>query len=328
MRTAYLALVLVALFGCSQDTVSLPFAVVNGVPLSEDAVRRVVLVQARMMELRGKGVKKEKFSNWANSHAAKIIPGLISSELLDQAAVAVSVKPTAEERETVLASYNRSCGRKGLSLKQLGELFGDNQEAFVQQFEMSVRRKAYGRTRFNAEATDVEVAEYLSGLTNDLKKANMIDAEARKKGAEAYARLKNGESWEKVAKELSEDVLINENNADFYRDWATVDSTAMGYEALADALPGLKAGEFSKPIEIEEGLVIVKVNVIGGGFYELGRIIFRMAEPVKIPSVEDAKKTLSKKKSNIEQLAVLEKLKDHATISYPRGTNFVVQIWK
>jgi len=328
MKKILAPLILAIICGCGKEPSSAPFAIVNGHALTEGEVRGIVLVKIKMQELSGRNIDRQRFANLANSCAAAIIPGLISAEILDCAVKESRSRPTEEDREKVLASYNRACGCKGRSLEQLTALFGEEGKVFRSQFERSVNLQAFKREHLAADVSDAEVSTYLSGKTNELRFAENIDAKARRKGEEAYALLKKGESWESVAKNFSEDILISERNGDFYREWAVLDSTAFGYAELANELPLLKVGEYSKPIETEEGLMIVKVNSIEDGRYDLGRIIFRMAEPVDIPPPEEARRLLAKDKSNKMQLDLLARLREKAKIEYPRGTNFVVTIWK
>ena len=291
-------------------------------------VKDIVLIRLKMQERGGRKIDSREFPIVANSYAATIVPGLISAELLDNAAKKENLRPTEEDRKEVIASYNRACRSSGLGLEQLSEIFGPQKKAFLEQFEKSVRVKTFMKRQASAEVSDADVFAYLSRITNDYEVATGIDATARANADKTYARLRKGESWDVVAREDSEDVLINEDNESFYKEWATVDSTGFGYPELADALPGMKAGDYSKPLETEEGMMIVKVNSIEGGRYVLGRIIFRMAEPVAIPTPAVARQLLVKEKSDKLQLELLEKLKVDAKITYPRGTNLTIRIWK
>ena len=324
-KTIVVALLLA---GCEKAPQEDVFVVVDGRAITETAVSNIVLVQARMLELSGRKVDDKIFGLWANRHATEIIPGLISSELLQIAAEKEGVKPTQDDFDETLAKYNRSCGRAGLSLEELAKLFGEVKEPFLNQFERSKTLLAYGRKHFVAEVSESDVSSYLARMTNRVEYGRRIDARARKNADDAYARLKKGESWEAVAKDCSEDTLIDEENEDFYKTWVVTDLAGFGYEALAAALPTLKAGDISKPIEIDEGLVIVKVNSIEGGKYDLGRIIFRMAEPVEIPTPEAARRILQKEMSKKAQVECLADISANARMEYPKGTNFVVRIWK
>lgn len=317
----------VLLTGCAREDQS-SFAVIDGKPLAQSEVKQIVLVQARMFELRGGKIRKNQFADWCNTTAAKIIPGLVSARLIDTAARSAGIKPTQEDVDAVLAGYNSACGKQKLSVDELAALFGDEREMFLELFARSVRKKAFERINLAVDVSDGEVAAELEQRTNALQIAIQIDGTAKTNGAAAWKRLCSGEDWNKVAAECSEDRLVDPANEDFALEWATVDGTGMGYPELAKVLPSLKEGDFSKPIEIEEGLVIVRATEVENGRWTLARMLFRMAEPVEVPSPEEVRSEIAREKAVNAQIELLKQLMAKATITYPLGTNFTVKIWQ
>ncbi len=81
----------------------------------------------------------------------------------------------------------------------------------------------------------------------------------RKKAEDILARLKNGEDFETLRKELSEDSVAGEEGYTFYRNGELSDgSGGVLYPQFADAAYALKVGEFSELVETDYGFHIVK----------------------------------------------------------------------
>lgn len=322
------ASLLVSGCGCSSHGDETVLAVVNGHQLTAEYVKNVVLIQARMAELAGRAIDSKAFANWANSRAMQIIPQLVSAELLEEEIRRAGVQPTEADELKVLTGYNRATSQKAPNLEALAPLFGEQERAFREQFARSLRFAAYWRHQRSDAVSAKDVAGFYAAKSNDVRRAAWIDKTARERGEKAWARLQRGEPWEKVAADCSEDKLVDETNAEFARDWATVGLDGFGYPELAKAIFNLEVGQFSKPVETEEGLMIVKVTEKAGNNKTLARILFRMAQPVEVPAEDEAREQLASERAERAQLALQERLMKEATIEYPLGSNFVYRIWE
>ena len=332
-------LMMVSCFGCDRADKAISenaknelagpvFVTVNGRSITADSVRDIVLLQARMMQLARNPIQADQFTNWANNVAMQLVPGLVSSELLNDAILRSGESPDEEDVAKTLTNYCYSCGFSITNRETLAEYFGPLKAVFNEQFERSARFAAYARRHFSQEVTEAEISEHFSNLSNQVQVAEMIDKSARKKAEAAWGRLKAGEAWEKVAKDCSEDKFYLAENEKFSCEWADVGLDGFSYPELAAALPTLKKGDYSRPLETEEGLLIVKVIDVIGNTKRLARIMFRMAQPVVIPSAEEVRAKLTAERYQLAQLAFLERLRKEAKIDYPMGTNFTYLIWK
>ncbi len=91
----------------------------------------------------------------------------------------------------------------------------------------------------------------------DRKKA---EQEASEKAKTAYDRLKNGEAWDVVVKEVSDDKPSADRGGDMgYVTQADRRLERLDYKGLVDKAFALKVGEYSEPIPAKDGWHIIKV---------------------------------------------------------------------
>jgi len=333
--------ILVLCIGCSKDesvravdasrtnaTPERVFAVVNGESVTEDDVRTAIMVQAKSMELAGQPIAEKHFARWANAAVAQMIGGLINTRLMEQEIRREKLEVLPEDREKVLKVYSERTAQEVTSVELLAEKFGELKDAVRRQFETSVGLAAYERVHWTDSVSDAFVRQYYALMSNDFQRVQAIDAEAHVKADKAYARLKSGEAWNVVALS-SEDTLDNPAAERYARDWTWVGEDAMGITALAAALPTMKVGEFTAPLDTPYGLMIVKLLEKDKKLYHLSRILFRMAEPVNLPDNEaDVRTIIVEQLRDSRRASTLERLQKSAKIEYPMGTNITYQIWK
>lgn len=331
--------VLSALVGCSPDQPEEPskaieegdttcFVVVNGTPIVAEQVKTAVLIESRMRELAGSAVKTNEFAKWANGRAMRLVGALINNELIRSRIREESIKPTAADVATALTNYNRQVHGKFKTVEELADAFGDLKEDFRRQFDQSVELAAFDRLYWTDSVTDDDVRQYYAIRTNELRRAERINAEAFKHGKEAYARLKAGEQWDEVAK-MSEDALLDPKMAKYAQHWMRLDREALGIPELKLALKTMKPGDFTEPLDTRFGLIIVRLNEVDHALFGVSRILFRMAKDVHIEQdVEKAKARLAAEGRASRKEKTLRHLAAAAKFEYPLGTNFTYKIWK
>lgn len=330
MRKALVVLLSVLLFaGCGERHVDDDvFIVVNGDPLTASMVRDEVKVLAKERELAKRLVEDRHFVKWANTVAMKMVGQLANEQLLEQEISRIGLKPTQADVDKVLSGFNR---RLGLSVKTPEELFakfGALEAPFRKKFGRMTRYAAYERIHLATTVSDDIVRQYYSLKTNELQRAARVDAHARSAAAEAYRRLKAGENWEKVADDCSEDKLVGKAGNQFAKEWLWVGSGALGNEELARHLLTMKPGDYTPPIEMNEGLLIIRLVEKKNKLYKLARMMFRMAMPVSVaPDAEAAREQLVAKNVESRLALTLERLEKAAKLEYPMGTNFTYRIF-
>lgn len=303
------------------------FAIVDGNSLTAANVRDTVLISAKIAELAKKPIKDDKFSKWANHYAFRIMPRLVSSMLLEHEARRKNVVISPDDVAQQLAKYNKLTKQNAASIDELAPRFGDLESMFRRQFDRDCLLSAFFREKTELQVTDEDLKTYFTDATNRYNQALAINADAWKRGEAIYSRLKSGEKWEKVAKETSEDALLDESLADNWKDWVDAPLTAVEYEDVQTNVETLAVGSFTRPIETSEGLVIIKLLGIENDFYHCARILLRMAYNVEIPTTDAARKELAKEKMTDFQTDLLADLREKAKIEYPMGKKITFKIW-
>lgn len=304
-------------------------AVIDGTPFTTSQVAEVVMVQARIMELAKRKMPAGQFPAWANAFAVRLTPGLIQAYLLEKAIAAEGIAPTALSDAAMVAKYNRLTHQKAVAMEELSALFGENSAAFRKQFARESRFEAFYQAHSNELAvTQKDIDDFYIMKTNTIIRSRKISEAGWVKARKTHARLKSGETWEKVAKEVSEDGEVEPTNADNWKEWMTIPKTKIESKELAAAVEKLKEGEYTEPIDIDEGLVIVRLNARDGDMCELARILIRMGCEVEVPDLEDARRQIAKQKRLDLQTEILEKAHEKSKIEYPNGPNLARKIWQ
>lgn len=306
---------------------SVVFARFNNTSLTAAEVRDTVLILARIAELSKKPIKEKQFPQWANRKEFHLIPSLISAKLLEKEARRVHTVVSDDDIAKELAKYNKMTKQKARTLDELAPLFGDLEQPFRKQFERECLFVAFFRANPDLRVTDDDIATYFQAATNQLNWATKTNRDAVERGNKIYERLKSGEDWNVVAKETTEDALLDKEFADNWKNWVDAPLTAVEFEGVRTNVSALAVGEFTKPIETEEGLVIVKLLGHEGDLYHCARILLRMACDVEIPSREKAVRELEQEKNKDYQLALLADLREKAKIEYPMGKKITFKIW-
>ena len=322
--------VLSLLFVCGCDSTPEPrnLAVVNGTPITDVQVRDGIRVKAKIREFGGKKIPEKDFKKWANKEAARAFPEFVTAKILEDGLLAAGITPGTNDTARVLAKYNLATRHRARTSEELAKAFGDLAEEFRYQFRRSCLFEAFNNHFRNPEVTDDEIEEFITDQEMVAKVAEQLDKTGKANAEKAWKRLNAGEKWETVAKECSEDKLVSPGNESFKDDWATVDKEGLGYPELAIALKTLKKGDYSKPLDVDEGLIIVKVlDEHPGKKYTLARMLFRMAEPVTIPSREEARVEVRQRKADRSREKFIKELRAKAVVTYPCGTNFNFKVF-
>lgn len=311
----------------TSDLAAVAFAIVDGQPLTAADVKDTVLVNARIAELARRPVKEKKFADWANRTAQHLTHPLVAARLLEKEAKRIGTEVTSADTDKELAKYNRLTRQRAKSLDELATSFGALEPTFRRQFARECLFSAYFKNRPELGVSQSDVETYLHSASNQLALAERVNAEARKRGEGIYERLKRGEPWESVAKETTEDALVDESFADYWKDWTDSPLTSVDFDGIRTNLASLAVGAFSRPIETEEGLLIVKLLGREDESYHCARIFIRLVESGEVPTPERVRRILYQERLAGYQKALLKRLRKEAKIEYPLGTNVTFKIW-
>lgn len=306
---------------------SVAFAIVDGTPLTAAQVRDAVLITARIRAINKKAVKPDVFTRWANNAAMSIVPNMVSGMLIADEATRKGVKVSEEVRSAMLTNYNRMVRGKAENVDELAAKFGELGGAFRSQFERECLFNAYFKSIGAHTVTDAELKDFYQSVSNRIRMTTGISRRAHLNGEAAWKALNDGEKWADVAKEYNEEDPGWNDEADPTVEWETFRLKDFFLPEVATALVGLQPGQYTRPLETEAGLMIVKVLKLEDGVYTCARIFFRLPKEGRVPAEKQAVAILRKRKTVKMQLDVLRGLRETRKVEYPLGTNFVYKIW-
>ena len=282
---------------------------------------------AAAQECAGKPVKERNRVRWINRMAMKVGPSLVTSALLDREFKKRGLKVSDAAEAAVLSRYRQTVRKPKASLDEIAEAFGASGNYFRRQFARECRLEQYLMDCDSIVPTDedVEIAE--AQLKQVIEKNEAENAQAKARGDEAWKRLAAGEDWDAVAKTYSEDKLLYGDDCDYAHEWETINPKYFYLQEVANALPGMEVGAFTKPIETDEGLMIVRVvGKEGDEQYRCVRILIRLKVKMEVPERAALKKQLEQENREQAQLDLLADIRKDVKFEYPLGTNFTYKV--
>ena len=302
------------------------YVVVNGRPVTVEYVSNAVMVAARTMELAHRPVLKKNFARWANRMATARSRTFVSSEMIDQELVRRGVEPTAESDKSELAKYNDTLRGKYASVVELADAYGGLKPAFMDLFRKGSRLAAYMATKEELRISEEDIAKHIERTRSIIARSEEVNRRAKENGEKAYARLAAGEDWETVAKDCSED---EEERGKFpWQEWETFRLQDFFLPEVSLALAGKAKGFVTRPLDTEQGLMIVKVLDEEKGIFTCARILFRMTDVPELPTHDEAARALKERRSRSIQQKLFNESREKAKVEFPNGTNNVLRVWK
>lgn len=331
----WMIIVACAVSGCGKqsekqiaaDPLQTVFAVVDGEPVTALDVKNAVLISTKIRELETKK-KSPEFGRWSNGYAMKLTPQIVFAIAWEKDLDRQGVVQTPESDSATLAIYNRRMRRKAKSADELAAVFGDLAPVFMRQFARESKFNAVYRQHGGLSVNEQDILQFYSSVSNRVKRSRQINLLATRKINRAWEELKSGRDWASVATNYTEDAILEQSYADNWKDWMSVDQSKIEPPELAALVTKLKVGEYTKPFQHEEGMIIVKLVERENEFCSLARILVRSAVEVDIPSREDAIEKLSIDKKRKFQSECLDDVRKHVKIEYPLGKKFTFKIWK
>lgn len=275
----------------------------------------------------GKPLKERDRVKWINRTAMKVMPSLVASALLDREFRQRGLKVSDAAEAAVLARYRQTVRKPRASVDEIAKEFEDSGPYFRRQFVRECRLEQYLMDCDSVVPTDedMEIAE--AQLKQVIAKNEAENARAKERGDEAWKRLVAGEDWEAVAKSYSEDKLLYGDDCDYAHEWETINPKYFYLQEVANALPGMKVGAFTNPIETDEGLMIVRVvGKESDEQYKCVRILIRLKVKMEMPERAALRKQLEQENREQAQLDLLADIRKNVKFEYPLGTNFTYKV--
>lgn len=303
------------------------FARIGSETISGQDLKRMVEVLAKMDELQKKK-KPHSFAQWANRKAASILPHLAYSMALNEQMIRDRIEPTPASDAAVLARYSKRFKKNLKNETELLKLLGELGPFFHDQFVRESRFEAYMAANSNQfTVSEHELKAYYRGLTNQVKRCEKINAKAKEKINKAWDELQRGIAWDVVATNYTEDAILEPSYADNWYDWVKINQSGIYNQELASALKTMAVGDFTRPIETEEGVIIVRLAAKEDEVYSLARILVRTAIDVNFPEREEAIKELKTGKIEDFTRIALSNAAARVKIEFPKGLQKNLRIW-
>jgi len=245
-------------------------ALVNGATISQEQFDRAMTPYQQQIAAMGEGaVTDEQLIDLKK----KVLEKLIGNELLyresQKDGIAIEDKEISETFESQKAQF-KTAAEFQEALKQLNY----SEAAFRDQIKIGLSIQGYIEKKFaqNTTISDEEAKKYYDDNPDYFKQTAQVKAshimimvdsnadqakkdEAKKKLEKIMKRLKAGEDFAALAKEVSEDANSKDNGGDL--DYF---SKGQMVQAFEDAAFALKKGEISDIVETEYGYHIIKLT--------------------------------------------------------------------
>jgi parvulin-like peptidyl-prolyl isomerase len=304
---------------------------VDGVDLTkQDAERRLDMTLA-LVRANGHFQGNARDPNVRAIFLRRIVPQFISETILLKAARGDGIKPSQDSVDQARNDIVSAFGDKGLSFEEFAKRIPARQRAEIDEAIVAaatiydyIKAKLGDRATVTEHDID-EVVEFAEAKKAESNKAMV---KQREKAKELYRRLVDGEEFTSVAKES---FTADDDNSD--GTWGEFQSAAIEslYPGILKSLAPLKPGEFTEPVEFDDGLYIIQlVSREGHGepsvftsqpeTLTLRRIV--VALPVMIEVATRAAirhDLLAERMSRFQKEELLPSLSKKAKISWPNG---------
>ena len=191
---------------------------------------------------------------------------------------------------------------------------GDQAVDFDEQVMVEVRRSCardHAVSLCPTNLTPAQIEFEFKRIADFNKRADLTNAVAHAHATNAWNRLKAGESFETVASEMSELKYERKDKGK----WANLDWQQMECDPpLLKYARQLKPGEYSPPIEADNGLMILRVDKKDEKECHMSRIFFHLPMYCKVPTAEELEARIKMKHADRVFKGVYDRLKAAAEI--------------
>jgi len=311
-----------------------PVLYVNGKKISRRDFETYVVFLDRVWRIAEKvplDVTDEEMADFREKAGPGAILQLIHHELFRQYAEEIGVVPTEDKVRVAAEQLLSGLGRPKSTVEKLAAEIGGDAGAlfrripYIDAQDAMLRQSVTTNDLDNVSEAEIkEREEFVAKFDDNAEKLNK-KAIARLK--EAKARILAGADFEAEAKSIKDAV-----NPKFGKLWGKFEIQEFpADEDLHKWLVGAKVGDISDPLDLDDGIAIVKVLAKGKGeappgveppdAYTLARCTVQAFEKMRYQDREQMKRQLLLWKREEAQRALGTMLSDRAVIEYPNGTN-------
>ena len=304
---------------------------VNGETLTRHQFDVAQSLYATVFRMRKPSRSVEECRRMAQAQAENIVTDFIRSALLRQEAARRGIEPDAE---VLAATTKRMLGtlqrRRGTLEGVAKEIGGEEGALFcdiVTGDALGVTlRTAVGGDRLTVTDEDVDAEQVWIAAFNE--RAVATNAVNLARATALVQELRGGGDFAAAAAAYSD--VIPEQGTDWWAERFLEDTEP---PALAAWLKTAAEGDVSDPIEMEDGLAIVKALAIEREYdddtltlYRLARITFYIFETIEIIPREALREVLADERMKAVHRELAKRLHDEAVIEWPSGTDLFKEL--
>ena len=307
---------------------------VNGVALTRRAYDGLL---DRMVDTYGKARPRSTLAdlkNYRQSRERLLIDEFVTKEVLVQEAKRRGLAPSTQELAVVEGMMAKRAKLEG---KTTGQYLKSLDPAAAERMRQDMMEQALIRTLRQAEfgdrlhVTEAELQEARDRVSRYNGICEATNALVKARAEAVCARLRKGEDFSVVAKEVSEERETAEQGG-FWGEFTREEIEDEAVRRMAFSLP---AGAFSDPVETGEGLVIIKVLERKGvdsvaatstAKVKVGRILFQLAELREVLDDAKLRKVLERERLTEVQRDWFPTLLAKMRVEFPNGrTNLMAK---
>jgi parvulin-like peptidyl-prolyl isomerase len=256
-----------------------------------------------------------------------LIDEFITKQVLVQEAGARGLAPAPDELQFVESLLARRAKREGKTVEQLLAAMPPGE---ADRIRKDIRDQALIRTFRKAEfgerlvIKDEDLQQMRERLTRYNQMCEATNALVKARAAAALERIRKGEDFAAVARDVSED----KKTAEAGGLWGEFTRSEIDDDGVRNAAFSLPVGAVSEPFDTEEGLVIIKVlertgidSVVAAASAQvkLGRLFFRLGELMTIPEEAEMRKELERTRLEELQSQWIPALLPKYRVEFPNG---------
>ncbi len=303
-KSIFILCLLLPVAGFSQELIDKIVAVVDEEPILMSDIDNALDEEIYLMQMRGEAVPQDSAS--LDSLRKDVLERMIDRKVVVVKAKDMGIEVTRTDVEDALDRWiedmTKAAGSKEAFMNELrrqGMTLKDLKLRYRKDIEEQLLVDRLMRQKFgNIEVSESDITRFYQNKFDSIPELPAVvglshiiivprvdskrEAEAIKRIESAHERITAGESFETVAKDVSDDALTRNNGG-----LIGMVSLADLREEIANIARDLGRGEVSTPVRTRYGFEIVKVDTIIDGRYKLRHIFVRLE-----PSHEDTSRAL------------------------------------
>ncbi len=309
--------------------------IVNGDKIRKSHFDALLRFREALFQIQN-GIDVEEISNlnvraFSSQVRVGIVPELIHHKLFAQYAAEKRIEPTKESVDKARTAFANALGVKPERIQRISERIGGDagllflRTPYVDAQDACLRQSV--ATNDLDTVTDGEIAQVKSRIEAWDKTADANNEKSRARLAQARSEIDAGGDFAKVTMKYAQ------VHPEYGKEWQTFELGEIPPEEdLFKWLSKAKIGEISEPLDLDDGLAIVKLVSMGKGdaprgvalpdTYSLVRCTVYAYEYMEHLELPELKQEILKMKRTEAQRTLGMMLTSRAVLEYPNGTNF------